>query len=451
MLHRSRQLSLLIVLGVVALPAVGLRALCVGGSCGSGPGRSARIPFCSLPAALRSDISAGFYDGRSPDVLAVPEEPIIRGGIDGERGVAPTWPSAEGTPDMSVPLLFSGTGVRTSAEIPDGTTLASVAPTLGAIIGLAWLNPGVHPGAALEDIGDGEAPRLVLEVAWKGIGGEDLAAHPGAWPYLRSLFASGAGTTDASTGSLPLDPAATLTSIGTGGLPTDHGITGLYLRNNSTGRVARASGDGAPLSVISALGDDLDQARGGAPLIGVVGTDPSDRGIIGGRWYEGRDDDATAYVEPAAQVDSVEELLAGGFGADDETDLFAVVMRDSIPHMDEDLRRIVHAAERAAGGDLAIVVAGTGSTTNGAHDAVPLTHVLGPVESAIPGEASALEAVVAGGVFLDQDVLAQANVTSNAAVAALRSETAPDGRPLMADAFPSFAISFGKYCGRVSG
>lgn len=451
MIHRSRQLSLLIVLGVVALPAVGLRALCVGDSCGSRHERSARIPFCSLPAALRSDISAGFYDGRSPDVLAIPEEPIIRGGIDGERGVAPAWPSAEGTPSMSVPLLFSGAGVRTSAEIPDGATLASVAPTLGAIIGLAWQNPGVHPGTALEGIGDGGAPRLVLEVAWKGIGGEDLAAHPGAWPYLRSLFASGAGTTDASTGSLPLDPAATLTSIGTGGLPSDHGITGLYLRNDTTGRIARAWGDGAPLSVISALGDDLDQARGGAPLIGVVGTDPSDRGIIGGRWYEGRDDDETAYVEPAVQVDSVEELLADGFGADDETDLLAVVMRDSLSRMDENLRRIVHAAERATGGDLAIVVAGTGSTANGARDAVPLTRVLGPVESAIPGEAPALEAVVAGGVFLDQDVLAQANVTSNAAVAALRSETAPGGRPLMADAFPSFAISFGKYCGRVTG
>lgn len=451
MLHRSRQLSLLIVLGIVALPAVGLRALCVGDSCGRQSERRAKVPFCSLPAALRADISAGFYDGRSPDVLAAPEEPIVWGGIDGERGVAPAWPSVEDTPSMSVPLLFSGEGVPAAAEIPDGTTLASVAPTLGALIGLRWRNPGVHPGTALEDIGDGDPPKLALEVAWKGIGGEDLAAHRGAWPYLRSLFASGAGTTNGSTGSLPLDPAATLTSIGTGGVPSDHGITGLYLRNDATGRIARAWGGGAPLSVISALGDDLDQARGGAPLIGVVGTDPSDRGIIGGGWYEGRDDDETAYVEPTVQVDSVEELLADGFGADDETDLLAVVMRDSLSRMDENLRRIVHAAERATGGDLAIVVAGTGSTANGARDAVPLTRVLGPVESAIPGEAPALEAVVAGGVFLDQDVLAQANVTSNAAVAALRSETAPGGRPLMADAFPSFAISFGKYCGRVTG
>jgi hypothetical protein len=449
MLHRSRQLSLLIVLGLVALPAVGLRALCVGDSCGRQPERSTRIPFCSLPAALRSDITAGFYDGRSPDVLAVPEEPILRGGIDGERRVAPAWPSVRDTPNTSVPLLFSGEGVRASAEIPDDTTLASVAPTLGAIMGLAWQKPGVHPGTVLEGISDGEAPRLVLEVAWKGIGAEDLAARPGGWPFLRSLLTSGAGTTDASTGSLPLDPAATLTSIGTGGLPSDHGITGLYLRND-VGRIARAWGDGAPLSVISALGDDLDQAHGGAPLIGVVGTDPSDRGIIGGRWYPGRDDDSVAFVDPAAQVDSVEELLAAGFGADDETDLLAVVMRDSISRMDESLRRIVRAAERATRADVAIVVAGTGSTANDAGDALPLTRVLGPVESAIAGEASALEAVVAGGMFLDQDVLAQANVTSNTAVAALRGETAPDGGPLMADAFPSFAISFGKYCGRVT-
>jgi hypothetical protein len=449
MFRHSRQLSLLVVLGIVALPAVGLHALCVGDSCGEEAEPRARIPFCSLPAGLRSDISAGFYDGRSPDVLAVPEEPIIRGGIDGERGVAPGWPSVEGGSSMSVPLLFSGEGVRASADIPDGTTLAAVAPTLGAIMGLSWQKSGVHPGTALEGIGDGEAPRLVLEIAWKGIGAEDLAAHPGGWPFLRSLFASGAGTTDAVTGSLPLDPAATLTSIGTGGLPSDHGITGLYLRND-VGRIARAWGDGAPPSVISALGDDLDEARNGAPLIGVVGTDPSDRGVIGGRWYGGRDDDATAFVQPAAQADSVEKLLVNGFGADDETDLLAVVMRDSLSRMDTDLRRIVRAAERATRGDVAIVVAGTGSTPNDAGDAVPLARVLGPVESAIPGETPAVESVVAGGVFLDQDVLAQANVTSNAAVAALRSATAPDGRPLMADAFPAFAISFGKYCGRVT-
>jgi Type I phosphodiesterase / nucleotide pyrophosphatase len=450
MLLRSRQLSLLIVLGIVTLPAVGLRALCVGDTCGSEPERATSVPFCSLPAALRADISAGSYDGRSADVLAVPEEPIVRGGIDGERGVAPAWPTVEGTPSMSVPLLFSGVGVRASAEVPDGTMLSSVAPTLGALIGLRWRNPGVHPGTALEGIGAARPPRLALEVAWKGIGAEDLAEHRGAWPFLRSLFATGAGTTEASAGSLPLDPAAALTSIGTGGLPSDHGITGLYLRNDATGRIARAWGDGSPLSVISALGDDLDEARGGRPLIGLVGTDPSDRGIIGGGWYEGRDDDATAFVEPSAQVDSVEELLSDGFGADDETDLLAVVMRDSISRMDEDLRRMVRAAERATRGDVAIVVAGTGSTANGARDAVPLTRVLGPVESAIPGDASALEAVVAGGLFLDQDVLAQANLTSNAAVTALRGETAPDGRPLMADAFPSFAISFGRYCGRVA-
>jgi hypothetical protein len=450
MLHHSRQLSLLVVLGIVALPAVGLHALCVGDSCGKDPERSARIPFCSLPATLRSDISAGFYDGRSPDVLAVPEEPIIRGGIDGEPGLAPGWPSVEGTPSMSVPLLFAGEGVPASADIPDGTTLASVAPTLGAIIGLDWRNPGVHPGPALEDIGDGDAPRLVLQVAWKGIGGDDLAVHSGAWPYLRSLFAAGAGTTEANTGSLPLDPAAALTSIGTGGLPSDHGVTGLYLRNDATGRVARAWGDGAPPSVISTVGDDLDQARGGAPLIGVVGTDPSDRGVIGGRWYGGRDDDAAAFVEPPVQVDAVRDLLADGFGGDDEPDLLAVVMRDSLSRMDERLRRIVRAAERATRGDVAIVVAGTGSTPTDAGDAVPLTRVLDPVESAVPGEARAVESVVPGGLFLDQDVLAQANVTSNVAVAALRGETGPDGRPLMADAFPSFAISFGKYCGRVT-
>jgi hypothetical protein len=56
---------------------------------------------------------------------------------------------------------------------------------------------------------------------------------------------------------------------------------------------------------------------------------------------------------------------------------------------------------------------------------------------------------VAGGIFLDQRTMAAADVTSNVAVQALEGERAPGGGPLMADAFPSFAVSFVKYCAQV--
>ena len=65
----------------------------------------------------------------------------------------------------------------------------------------------------------------------------------------------------ATAGSLPLDPTAVETTIGTGGLPSQHGITGTWVRN-AQGRLVRAFGPGAPTPVIAALGDDLDQRDG---------------------------------------------------------------------------------------------------------------------------------------------------------------------------------------------
>jgi sialate O-acetylesterase len=46
----------------------------------------------------------------------------------------------------------------------------------------------------------------------------------------RPMLDDGAGTLEGETGSLPIDPAATLTTVGTGGLPSQHGITGSFVR-----------------------------------------------------------------------------------------------------------------------------------------------------------------------------------------------------------------------------
>ena len=93
---------------------------------------------------------------------------------------------------------------------------------------------------------DGTRPRLILLIAWKGAGADELRDRPRAWPYLASLMRDGAGTLDGRTGSLPLDPAATETTIGTGGLPSQHGITGSYVRNTG-GQVVPAYAPNAPV------------------------------------------------------------------------------------------------------------------------------------------------------------------------------------------------------------
>ena len=94
-----------------------------------------------MPAALRDEITAGFYDGRSPDVLAAPAGADVWGGLDGERGIAPAWPNASGQPSLRVPLAFAGAGVAADAAVPAGTTLTAVAPTLARVLGIRWQNP----------------------------------------------------------------------------------------------------------------------------------------------------------------------------------------------------------------------------------------------------------------------------------------------------------------------
>lgn len=79
--------------------------------------------------------------------------------------------------------------------------------------------PQVRSGASIPGVADRERPSLILLVAWKGVGSAELELAPlRDWRFASSLVEDGAGTLEANTESLPLDPAATLTTIGTCGL-----------------------------------------------------------------------------------------------------------------------------------------------------------------------------------------------------------------------------------------
>jgi len=56
------------------------------------------------------------------------------------------------------------------------------------------------------------------------------------------------------------------------------------------------------------------------------------------------------------------------------------------------------------------------------------------------------EATVPGGLFLDQEGLARAEIAGQAVVDALLDVSAPNGERMMADAFQGFAVSFARYC-----
>src|SRR5436190_2006717 len=257
-----RLITLLAIVGLIGLPAVVARAFCLGNSCQSTSTATARVPFCPLPDAIKQEISAGYYAGRSPDVMTVTKKPAFAGTYKaGKTDVVSPWPAEDPPTDTSVPIVFAGEGTS-SASVPAGTQLDAIAPSLANVLRFKRANPTVRSGVAVPGIVDGPAPKLILEVSEKGLGSAELKADPKAWPYLRSLMHSGTGTLSGVTGSLPVDPTASLTTIGTGGLPSEHGITGLLIRNNmeggNAGQVAHAWAKDAPPSVISTLADDLD-------------------------------------------------------------------------------------------------------------------------------------------------------------------------------------------------
>ncbi len=431
-------------LAALGIPAGVLRAVCAGESCDPSP-TAARIPFCPLPASLKADLVAGFREGRSPDVLAVTRTAGVSEGAGQGAGMVP-WPSVSGGPNTDVPLALWGAGVNGGVPVPEGAGLDQIAPTLSDVLGFRRPHPDVRSGVAVEGVANGEPPRLVLEIAWKGVGSADLRADREAWPFLRSLILRGTGTLGGDAGSLPLDPAATLTTIGTGGLPSQHGITGTLVRNDNGG-VVRAWGPGSPLSVIATLPDDLDERFAEGPLIGLVARDIADRGIIGGNWYIGHDRDRVLVARGVDAVAAAERTLAAGFGRDEVPDLLAVVLGGSVGSMDRWTRELVAAATRASGGSVVVVVAGTGASGALRNSAGPtVSEVVAQVEAGVTGGGNVVAGAVAGGLFLDQDVLADGGISGDAAVQALLKATGPEGTPLMADAFQGFAVSFARYC-----
>lgn len=441
--YRRRLLALLAAAVLVGIPAGVLRAACVGNSCREPAGADVRLPFCSLPDRLKEGIAAGFRDGRSPVILAIAGPSGLAGTVGPGASPSVPWPIAEERPDNRVPIVFAGAGVVPGAAVPPGTGLRDVAPTLEQIVGIRRPHPEVRSGTAVDGVASGEGPRLVLMVALKGVGTADVEDASASWPTLRRLLDEGAGSLEGVTGSLPLDPAATLATIGTGALPTEHGITGTFLRNDRA-RLVRAWGRAAPLTIVATLGDDLDDRRGERPRVGLVADDPADQGLLGGSWYVEHDRDDLAVVPPRDVLPAVRGLLEAGYGADAEPDLLGVVLRGGPRRVDTALDAIVGLAERATGGATTVVVAGTGSA-GGSRSLPDAGEVVREVEASV-GASGLVEAAAAGGLFLDQRVTAREGISSDRVVRVLLELRGPDGTRRFADAFPSFAVSFARYC-----
>ena len=436
---------MVLVAGLIGLPAVALRFACVGKSCPVAAAAPPPVPVCPRPAAMKAQIAAGYGDGRSPVVLGVPAR---QGAVTGGTGPTPArlgWPAIAPAPDTSVPIVFVGRGVS-PGRLPPRTGLDQVAPTLASIMGFRRSHPEIRAGVAIPGVARVAHPALVLMVGWAGVGWSDLSGHLSRTQWLRSALGSGAGTLRGTTGSVPLDPASTLTTMGTGGLPRQHGITGSLLLGPG-GTVVPAWGAGSPLSIIATLADDWSQARPDAS-IGLIAPGSADRGLIGGNWYVGHGPvDLRFGGDPLAAERS---MLRQGYGTDGTTDILGVVLNGSPGRVDRETASLVRAANAATGGSLTVVVAGTGSMGSAAipaamPPAVTGTEIAARIDAAL-GAPGLITGVGGGGVFINNKVMTSRTLSTSDVSSAMAALHEPGGAPLFDSTFPGFAVAFGKYC-----
>ena len=444
--ERRRLVFLLVALAAVTVPAGVLRATCVGNSCSHGSSAPVRVPFCSLPSSIRTLIAAGFAADRSPDVVAVTAQSTAVVGSAGRGGshLPIPWPSEAAVQDANVPLVFVGPGVAPRPLGP-GVWLGDVAPTLAATLGIDLPRAGLRSRSPL-DIGSPPSPRLVLEIAWKGIGTRDLRSAPDAWLYLRSLAHLGAATTEATTGSLPLDPTAVLATLATGALPTTSGIVGTTERSPYNRARVRIGGALEPPMSVSTLADDLDREAGQRSVVGVVGTDPADRIAIGGFFYVPSDRDVGVFRRGGARMTSraaVRLLEHDRFGTDPIPDFLAVVLDDTAPNDDIATRVVLRAARSVSRGSVLAIVTGTGSLEPAAPHVISASRIVRELEQEL-GAGDVVDFAGPGGLYLEQ--AKGIRVSAGGVATALRKLTGPGDRPIITDAFPGFAVALARFC-----
>jgi hypothetical protein len=438
LIYRSRLLALLVVAAVIGAPAIVLRSICAGHSCDEAADASSEVPFCSLPEDVRGPLTNGFRKGRSPEVLAVTGRTLVAG-EPWRSKAAFAWPATQEAGAGLVPIAFYGPGIE-SARLPAGTGLDDIAPTLAQSIGLHRKFPEVRSGRAVEGVAPTRRPVLAVVIALKGIGSAEIDS--GVWPRLDRLLAEGAVTTEGRTEAVPLDAAAGIATIGTGGLPRQHGIVGELVRNDE-GKLVRAWSKDSPVSVIATLGDDLDEALNQRPKIGLAGSEEEDRGLIGGNWYVDVDRDLVSLQNDPGRA--AVRMLRRGFGQDEVADLLGVALEGDPHEMDEDLTSVIDAVAEASGDRYVVAIAGTGSLSLSPGDYVAAERVVRKVESGLPGDQAVVEAAGASGLFLDQDALVDTGLSEDAAIDALK-DAKLGGSSLVVDSFPSIAVSFSKYC-----
>lgn len=258
---------------------------------------------CGLEPVIFERTMRGHFPERSPDVLWVPRTPNFFGGFV-QTGHSGPWDYL-----AEVPLVFYGPGfIRPvgPVSLEREVSLADIAPTLGELIGFDFPTPD---GRVLDEILVPEEqrtqpPKVVVTVVWDGGGTNVLEAWPDFWPELEGLMNKGASLEGATVGSSPSVTPPIHTTIGTGVMPSRHGIVAIFQRNNGR-NVNSFGGKDADLVEVPMLGDAYDLAVGNQAEIGMLAYKSWHLGMLshGSRW-PGGDEDMAVFIDVEEKLTS---------------------------------------------------------------------------------------------------------------------------------------------------
>ena len=230
---------------------------------------------CTLAPEIVKRIQRDLYPGRSPELIAVPEEPNYFGGFIGTSHSGP-WDYVQ-----QMPVVFYGPGhIRSQGRIAVGheASVTDLAPTLARLLGIDF--PSNRAGRAVSDalVPGAEPPKFVVVVVWDGGGSNTLQAFPTAWPNLRRIMRLGTWI-EATVGSSPSVTPAIHANIGTGTFPNQHGIVDIDIRNG--GDTIDSFQDGSPEYLETAtLADLYDVTTDNEALVGMFGTNAWHYGMM---------------------------------------------------------------------------------------------------------------------------------------------------------------------------
>lgn len=203
--------------------------------------------------------------------------------------------------DVKIPLLFYGPGyVKAGQIIETPATQQDLTPTYAHLMG------GTPPGDARHGKilkapfkANPTPPKAILTVLFDQAGWQYYAAHPTAWPFIRSLMKKGSLYTHAEVSHVDVETAVGHIGVGTGAYPYQHGIISNRFSIPSLGeRQSLLGRDKSPVFIDSpSLADAWDQEKQNKAL--VISYAYADRAAIGmaghGSMFAGGDKDIVAF------------------------------------------------------------------------------------------------------------------------------------------------------------